>query len=829
MNNNNNNTLETTQNNKKIPIDSDDQGFAEDQLKLYHGEQIKFIEWVDSRSLTSKRFKKRIIVLGNYRILSIKKGKLSTSLNKDICIYDIHEIIVVEDTIEIRQKQTNPKTGDQVGILIRTQKETIQTFIQTIREIHRKISHNFPESQQLKLNIPADYLLKLPEKIVGIADGFIEVYKAQCNYRNTPHSTELCRLVEKYVHDGITDFDLSKCPGVEGKSELNFNIETILISLKYNTYFQSISLNSVSQKNIMSAVGDIISTNCYIKKLAISGITDEQTYATIGHGMIQNLYNSIQVLDLSHNNIIQSTMGIFCEGLESLRHPLKYINLSHCSLHSRSIEIFFQALSVNTTMSTTIEYINLSHSKFEDIGSSTCSAWITKIKEKFYLGSCMLNLLMLGPQLKLLTDLKTLDLGNNRLERAEIDEILSILSTSRGLENFTLNNVNLSTENVLYMCNTISKNIKLKEISLFIPNNSIGKVVNTLVTSFKYLSTLHSLDVSNNGLGFKGLSRLLDALEKNERIYSLKLDNNFVGPYNEGIEFINELKSFISKKPSLKKLSIVGGSQTINDKLMGQFLEYLAFKNATLEQLNISSNLLGDQTVPFVADLLEHNPAIKSLEFDRNSFTINAFQSILLSIQNNHSLVNLQFPSHDFERSLSMLPPHRKPQLFTIFHKIQNILQENGNWVVPDENDYPTPAGIANGNITNGRSGRSNSNGSTHSNNSGSNHIHINGNNNNFDRTYSYYGGSAGSSSIETNHYYESSPTTTQTPNLPPKRESAMISNNRYTPQLTREQIQQQQQQQQYYQPPPRPTHFPSDLSLTESFESRINSLSDVE
>ncbi|KYQ96831.1 leucine-rich repeat-containing protein (LRR) [Tieghemostelium lacteum] len=748
-------------------VTDDIQKFVEEQLKQFHLEKKRIIEWVDSRSLKSKRFKKRIIVLANYRILSIKRGKLNISLNKNIHIYDITDLIVVEDTVEIRQKQTIGKAGDQNGILIKTHKELLQNLIYNIREIHRRISHNFPESLQLKINASYDYLIKLPEKQIGMADNFIEIYRAQSNFRNTTPSPEVCRLVEKYVHDGQTDFDLTKCPGVEVRSDLNFNIETLLLSLKYNTYFQAIIINGINQKNILQALGDVILTNCYIRKVSLTNIQEEQSLSTIGQGLIQNPFHFVQVVDLSYNHINQNTFVLFCEGIESLRHALKYLNLSNCNLHSRSVELLFNSLSRNLDLSKGIEYFNVSHNKFEDIGSTTCSNWLEKIKDvnslkSLYISCCALNLLILGVGLRVLHDLKSLDISQNRLEKTEIEQTVAILQLSRGIESLDVSNCQLANEFFVYIANTISKNLKIKQMSLYLANNYLGKNINSLVNAFEFLSNLHTLDLSCNAIGYKGLTRTLDSLRKNEFIHTVKLDQNFSGSPNEGLEFIYELKNFLTKKPSVKSLSLggSGSTSTISAPLMTQFLDFLC-TNVTLEELQINGNYLGDSMATSIANLMESNPVLKSLELDKNNFTINAFQTFLLSLQNNHHLVNIPFPTHDFEKAYSSLPSvQKKSLLFTVLLRIQNILNENGQWTKPDQHYYPTPASKIIRNID--------SNGNTSGSSPSGSFTNNNNNNNNNQRPHTVY-------NVNTVTNSSPSKSTNSTPPLPQRPKTEQI------------------------------------------------------
>ncbi|GAM22368.1 hypothetical protein SAMD00019534_055430 [Acytostelium subglobosum LB1] len=681
-------------------VNNDLQHFAEEQLRSSYGEERKLTEWVDSRTLKSKRFKKRIIVVGSYRLLSLKKGKIGLSLNHTLHFYDISDLIVVEDTIEVRLRASahNTKSAkEEHGILIRSSKDILQRILYHIREQNRIISYGLPSDHwSFRLSASQDYLLTLPDKEISIAEQFNEVYKGLCNYRNSPPSSEVCRLVERYVSDQVTDFDLTKCPGLEGRSDLSFNIEYVLETLKYNNYFTSVIVGGMSQKNILSAIGEVLHINRNIRKVSVSGVNEDQSLSLVGLGLLNNPTNTIQVLDFSNNSLSQSSIGQFFDGLESLRHTLQYLNLSNCGLNSRSIELLFTSLSKNVELSYNLEYLNLSGSKFEEIGSFQCGNWITKIKgsyqlKKLYLSACQLNFIQLGPQLRLLTELRTLDLSHNKMEKAEIEEVNQIFQTYTMLESIDLSGCGISNDHFLYLTSTLAKNPHIEDLTLNLSHNGLGKNVNFMVTAFEFVSVIKSLDITSNGIGMRGLTRLLEALRKNDSIEVLKLDNNFVGTSSEGTEFFTELMNFLQKKPSLKTLSLAGSSSChIPGRLINNFLTQMV-TNTTIEHLNISGHSAGDSAAPALGNLLENNITLKCLDIDRNHFTVNAFQAILLSLHDNRSLVHIPFPSSDFEKAIAMLSSSKKPTLFNTMHKIQMILEENGTWPTVNEHFYPTP------------------------------------------------------------------------------------------------------------------------------------------
>lgn len=58
----------------------------------------------------------------------------------------------------------------------------------------------------------------------GIANGYLEVYRAWCSYYRTSPSEEFIHHVSNLVAKGSVDLTLDDCPGIEAKSKTTLNL-----------------------------------------------------------------------------------------------------------------------------------------------------------------------------------------------------------------------------------------------------------------------------------------------------------------------------------------------------------------------------------------------------------------------------------------------------------------------------------------------------------------------------------------------------------------------------------------------------------------------------
>jgi hypothetical protein len=94
---------------------------------------------------------------------------------------------------------------------------------------------------------------------VGIAHGFLDVYRAFCSYHGIESSQELAHHIHRIVESGSYDLDLTTCPGIEIKSDISLNLVPIFSALRFNTYFRGLFVQDVDKRSeLTSLIADVL-------------------------------------------------------------------------------------------------------------------------------------------------------------------------------------------------------------------------------------------------------------------------------------------------------------------------------------------------------------------------------------------------------------------------------------------------------------------------------------------------------------------------------------------------------------------------------------------
>ena len=92
----------------------------------------------------------------------------------------------------------------------------------------------------------------------------------------------MCSLYESlgiFILTCIVVSDLRECPGIEPHGPLSLNLTPVLMALKHDVYFRSLTLVKVSRKEVLPLVAEICKTNHTLTKLVIVDTDAESSCA----------------------------------------------------------------------------------------------------------------------------------------------------------------------------------------------------------------------------------------------------------------------------------------------------------------------------------------------------------------------------------------------------------------------------------------------------------------------------------------------------------------------------------------------------------------------
>jgi len=678
--------------------------FIEDSLGQVgglFGESICHSVWVDAnKSINSagSGFNKRLIVVGKYKLLSLKKGTFGKSVELEFHLYNIQEISQTEgeDVITIKYQGEN---GEGLGLTIKAPTDKLSILIKEIRTSYRRITVGFGENFLMKLNVPENKILDLPEPFNPSAGGgFIDCYIAHSIFYKTVGTLDFVRYIESLSQSDNTELDFTQCAGIDPNSELSFNLFTAIASLRHNPYFKSIVLSSLPHANIINALGMCLETNKTISKLAISNLRIEQSFQPLANGLNKNPDNAIQALDFSKNTITYPVMVTLCDCFSKLTHGLVSLNLSKCDLQPRNITILFESFERNFGMSLQLKYLNLSHSKFGDIGSQAIASWMSKIKghhslECLVLSNCQLNFSIMGPPLRVV-DVSRLDLSNNRIDRAASKLFGSeVFDTVRSLTDLNLSGCGMNAESLEDIFVSFNRNKKIKNFQINLSRNNLGSREATILSkSISGCDYLEALDISYNKLNCRSLMELLSAIKNiyNFNLHELNFSNNYFVQGPEGDQFCTQLAQLINNFPTVRTVNLSGGKYPLG-KSLTPLLDAL-IKNKSLKELDISESGLTDSMASIIGEMLRSNTSLMYLNLDNNNFGLSGWSAIAqpLLFDINRTLNYLVFTktlasaytstiiqNFTLHQAFGSLSTSKRQQVISLFQKMQDKLAEN--------------------------------------------------------------------------------------------------------------------------------------------------------
>ena len=173
--------------------------------------------------------------------------------------------------------------------------------------------------------------------------------------------------------------------------------------------------------------------------------------------------------------------------------------------------------------------------------------------------------------------------------------------------------------------------LSCRECSLVLEDKIVGKMIETN-------TTLTTLNLSYNKIGYKGAVSIREGLEKNTTLTTLDLSNNRIG--NEGAVSIGQ---GLEKNTTLTTLHLsnnrIGNEGAVS---IGQGLE----KNTTLTTLHLSYNRIGNEGAVSIGQGLEKNTTLTTLHLSNNGIRGEGAVSIGQGLEKNTTLTTLHLSNN---------------------------------------------------------------------------------------------------------------------------------------------------------------------------------------
>ena len=301
-------------------------------------------------------------------------------------------------------------------------------------------------------------------------------------------------------------------------------------------------------------------------------------------------------------------------------------------------------------------------------------------------------------QIKKLTEL---NLKNNMLSEAVIDELSSAIKTKNLLETLNLSGNNLKTNGVIKIAQPLSAISSLKTLGLnlqnnqitegaadaiaiailsnskleelYLGNNNLAAGVIKIATALQYLTSLKVLDINNNNAPEEAAKELAVAIYNNR----LELENLWLANNKFGSSISLIIADSLTKTNTLKDINLTGNcipEEAAGDiaaiidsnrslqgvRLSGNLLmtngvikiTQSLSKLSTLKILYISDNKIDDRAAVVLAAVILNNTKLDDLFLNDNLFQVGGIK-IAQALRNISSLTRLEFNNNGLPDSVA--------------------------------------------------------------------------------------------------------------------------------------------------------------------------------
>eukprot|EP00518_Triparma_eleuthera_P015945 CAMPEP_0197571044 /NCGR_PEP_ID=MMETSP1320-20131121/41752_1 /TAXON_ID=91990 /ORGANISM="Bolidomonas sp., Strain RCC2347" /LENGTH=1853 /DNA_ID=CAMNT_0043133525 /DNA_START=185 /DNA_END=5743 /DNA_ORIENTATION=- len=636
----------------------------------------------------------RLLVVGKYNIFTVKAGAMTGALKiaKQAHIYDLvqmgHvegqdnaiELIFMRDSTplwEIKFSSTPSASIEQsVGLSV----------LFTIQCARMQISYKFPPNM----------LHYMPERSIGMltemprpwermmpAQAHVETYHATCTYEDHPVRdevithifTELQGLSYKTEEEGFEGktMDLTTCfKGCTSPYFNNKDVNAICSVLAHSPWFKTVVAEDMS----LTASGTMVLFAAIANKQVVDKVIMRNMHLTAKKvSSIMAVGGSVKILDLSNNPLGDAGMA----GLASAFVPEEFdeddytcaldeLYLSKCGIQAGP---GFQTLCGNilaTTMASSLKIFDLSTNIIGTKGSESLALFLgmaqsiqnlnltnTQADLKIVLGALALNN-------RLWKSLKFLHLSHNPFCKEAAQNLGGFLKKSEVID--TLSLVNMSTLTSVCYSDILSS---LFSNSTDLPNNLLLDLSRNKFTHADVASVsthiegsprfpISRLIMDDCSLGVEGMHLIAQSLVE-RKPGTLKV---FSAARNMSPGFFTSAGTIHAAQTAMCRL--VKSSEPLVDlDLSGddshKFGAHIvpvveALKsNKTLKVVNFSNHKAGDKLAEALGEVLAVNCTLNEVWFDKNSTTVEGFNTLMSKIEDNKSLVSLGPPLRDFARA----------------------------------------------------------------------------------------------------------------------------------------------------------------------------------
>ncbi|XP_012165742.1 F-actin-uncapping protein LRRC16A isoform X4 [Bombus terrestris] len=523
----------------------------------------------------------------------------------------------------------------------------------------------------------------------GPCGGFSTQYACMCDLHGVPYREEVAWDVDTiYLSHDTRELNLRDFDHLDQK-----DLVPIISALEYNTWFTKLRASHLKLSHEpLERLLHVMRRSLSIQELYLDNLGIKWDFAhKLSLALISNANTMLQTIDLSYNTIEDKGASSLCgiiaklQGGAHLSGPigklpkgLQKLNLAHCGLTGKGISQIAHALSLNRSMPTSLQYLNLSENSLKDDINNLCN-FLAQPNSLTHLDlsgtdttlECLFGALLRGCA----TNLVHLNVARNSFSSKKTKEIppsfKQFFTATLSLKYLNISCCKLPLEALKHLLLGLACNESTVGLELDMSGNNLGSMgAHVLESCIHGVRCIASLDISDSNMDVD-LAQVITAIGKNKSIKQLYMGRNTVSMKSKHIAVVMDaLVQMLQEDDCVLQALHLPDSRLKSD--LYNLINALG-SNTCLHTLDISGNQIGDPGARLLAKALQINNHLRTIIYDKNNITLQGYADIVHALEKNCSVRHMPFPIYDLQPCMKT-SAEKTEQLAK---KIQDLLQRN--------------------------------------------------------------------------------------------------------------------------------------------------------
>ncbi|XP_052230145.1 F-actin-uncapping protein LRRC16A-like [Dreissena polymorpha] len=537
-----------------------------------------------------------------------------------------------------------------------------------------------------RLRVMYDLLRAIESREPGPCGGFTLMYASMCDFHGLMYRDEVAWDVDTiYLSQDSKELCLRDFDHLKER-----DLVPIVSALVNNTWFTGLIASNIKLgTDVCTEILRVMKKNAVIESLLLSGTGISTDFVKRLSNMLLAGTN-LHILDISNNQSIDDTGGEYLMGTLSTRgRKCTLLDISGTKITSKGLNRIAEVMSKHPHVFSglqTLKMASLLPSKGEDLQGLYAFMASPNMISHLDLSATEVEIDRLMPALQRgcsqnLTVLKLSRVAYSKKKECVVQtSFKQFFSSAYTLKHVELANVKLPPDAIKDLFLGLDSNRNIKDVHVDLSGCEISmegaKNLTECLCSGRNITRLDIggiIKSPGTGLSDRDLIHILENIGRNNMIKALSLGQifNSVKPKNLKAVLEKLVEILQADNSVLDTLSLADSKLRDNINLIINALG----SNASVTELDISGNQMGDLGARMLCKALQINNKLKTILWDRNNTSCQGFEDIALALEKNYTLRNMPVPV--FDASAALRTESESVRTQQALQTIERLIQRN--------------------------------------------------------------------------------------------------------------------------------------------------------